>query len=233
MFSSVLQMLQTNNNVSELKEQEGQERKSTLADSSATSYGRSNFSVKEVAETIPKFDPINDSSISDEQFVGRVESTNEEGNISITKYRRRTKALSGYYRILIKESSRKYTVFITTEGLYEFKHMPFGLKMSWHSFKVSSSKLKTVCNQRRDQLYELLIAGTSYYGGLDHFVFGVGVALGCERGREGRRLDDTERTNGQIDGRTLSGLGGAAKLESARHHGCVSEMRKEGGDDST
>ncbi|CAD6995211.1 unnamed protein product [Ceratitis capitata] len=77
MFSSVLQMLQTNNNVSELNERGGQERISTPADSSPTIYGRSNYSVKEIAETIPDFDPTNDSSISVEQFVDRVSSAIE------------------------------------------------------------------------------------------------------------------------------------------------------------
>lgn len=35
---------------------------------------------------------------------------------------------SGYYQILIEESCRKYTAFVTPDGLYEFKRMPFGLK---------------------------------------------------------------------------------------------------------
>ncbi|CAD7001037.1 unnamed protein product, partial [Ceratitis capitata] len=41
----------------ELNERGGQERISTPADSSPTTYGRSNYSVKEIPETIPDFDP--------------------------------------------------------------------------------------------------------------------------------------------------------------------------------
>jgi len=35
---------------------------------------------------------------------------------------------SGYYEIVVSPESRKFTAFITTDGLYEFKRMPFGLK---------------------------------------------------------------------------------------------------------
>ncbi|BFF91641.1 uncharacterized protein DMAD_09873 [Drosophila madeirensis] len=35
---------------------------------------------------------------------------------------------SGYYQIEVAPESRKYTAFITTDGLYEFKRLPFGLK---------------------------------------------------------------------------------------------------------
>jgi len=35
---------------------------------------------------------------------------------------------SGYYQIEVAPESRKYTAFITTDGLFEFKRMPFGLK---------------------------------------------------------------------------------------------------------
>ncbi|XP_020712657.1 uncharacterized protein LOC105664524 [Ceratitis capitata] len=91
MFSSVLQMLQTNNNVSELNERGGQERISTPADSSPTIHGRSNYSVKEIAETIPDFDPTNDSSISVEQFVDRIKRTRKylSNSIPATYYAKR------------------------------------------------------------------------------------------------------------------------------------------------
>jgi len=35
---------------------------------------------------------------------------------------------SGYYQIEIAPKSQKFTAFITTDGLYEFKRLPFGLK---------------------------------------------------------------------------------------------------------
>uniref|UniRef100_A0A034WRX5 RNA-directed DNA polymerase n=1 Tax=Bactrocera dorsalis TaxID=27457 RepID=A0A034WRX5_BACDO len=35
---------------------------------------------------------------------------------------------SGYYQVPIEEGCRKYTAFITTKGLFEFKRMPFGLR---------------------------------------------------------------------------------------------------------
>ncbi|XP_041451951.1 uncharacterized protein LOC121405348 [Drosophila obscura] len=35
---------------------------------------------------------------------------------------------SGYYQIEVAPESRKFTAFITTDGLYEFKRLPFGLK---------------------------------------------------------------------------------------------------------
>lgn len=35
---------------------------------------------------------------------------------------------NGYYQIPISEDSRKYTAFVTPDGMYEFKRMPFGLK---------------------------------------------------------------------------------------------------------
>lgn len=34
----------------------------------------------------------------------------------------------GYFQIWITSESRKFITFITTDGLYEFKLLPFGLK---------------------------------------------------------------------------------------------------------
>ncbi|XP_017464835.1 PREDICTED: uncharacterized protein LOC108358171 [Rhagoletis zephyria] len=74
MFSSVLQMLQANNNVGDTDTRGERERLSSLATSATTISGRSSYSVKEIAEAIPEFDPTNESSISVEQFVERVNS---------------------------------------------------------------------------------------------------------------------------------------------------------------
>ncbi|XP_017460837.1 PREDICTED: uncharacterized protein LOC108354156 [Rhagoletis zephyria] len=74
MFSSVLQMLQANNNVGDTNTRGERERLSSPATSATTISGRSSYSVKEIAETIPEFDPTNESSISVEQFVERVNS---------------------------------------------------------------------------------------------------------------------------------------------------------------
>lgn len=35
---------------------------------------------------------------------------------------------SGFHQVRVSESSRKYTAFVTSEGQYEYKYMPFGLK---------------------------------------------------------------------------------------------------------
>lgn len=49
---------------------------------------------------------------------------------------------SGYYQIPIEPLSRKYTAFVTTDGIYEFKRMPFGLKNSPIEFQRLMAKLK-------------------------------------------------------------------------------------------
>ena len=49
---------------------------------------------------------------------------------------------SGYYQITVAPGSQKYTAFITPDGLYEFKRMPFGLKNSPNVFHRLMLKIK-------------------------------------------------------------------------------------------
>lgn len=52
----------------------------------------------------------------------------------------------GYYQIPIEPQSRKFTAFITTEGLFEFKRMPFGLKNAPAVFQRLMARLKENTN---------------------------------------------------------------------------------------
>lgn len=48
---------------------------------------------------------------------------------------------SGYYQILMSESSKKYTAFATHHGLYEFNRMPFGLTNAPRCFQRFMNKV--------------------------------------------------------------------------------------------
>ncbi|XP_067635211.1 uncharacterized protein [Eurosta solidaginis] len=74
MFSSLMHQLQSNQNVTATTTRSDQERATSSAGNFITTTGRSGYSVKEIAETIPEFDPTNESSVSVEQFVERVNS---------------------------------------------------------------------------------------------------------------------------------------------------------------
>ena len=70
---------------------------------------------------------------------------------------------SGYYQIPIAPDSRKYTAFVTTDGIYEFKPMPFGLK---NAPIASLTKVKdlTKINDMVHYMNDILIeANTSDY----------------------------------------------------------------------
>ena len=43
--------------------------------------------------------------------------------------------MSGFHQIPLKESSKKYTDFSSTDGHYQFKRLPFGLNISPNSFQ--------------------------------------------------------------------------------------------------
>ena len=49
---------------------------------------------------------------------------------------------SGYYQIPIENDSQKFTAFVTTEGIYEFKRIPFGLKNAPIVFQRLMAKIK-------------------------------------------------------------------------------------------
>ncbi len=44
-----------------------------------------------------------------------------------SKYFTKIYLSKGYWQIMVKQSCRHLTAFITSEGLYQFKKMPFGL----------------------------------------------------------------------------------------------------------
>ncbi|XP_043062900.1 uncharacterized protein LOC122319558 [Drosophila yakuba] len=49
---------------------------------------------------------------------------------------------SGYYQIEMEPESRKFTAFITTDGLFEFKRLPFGLKNAPAAFNRLMAELQ-------------------------------------------------------------------------------------------
>ncbi|XP_049308554.1 uncharacterized protein LOC125777493 [Bactrocera dorsalis] len=96
MFTSVLQLMQsnsnttTNDNVSNLNSFAEQAR----LESPSTRATKINYSVKEIAETIPDFDPTSESSITVEQFVDRV-----NGAMSAYKWEEKCLLLAVYSRL--------------------------------------------------------------------------------------------------------------------------------------
>ncbi|XP_036325107.1 uncharacterized protein K02A2.6-like [Rhagoletis pomonella] len=96
MFSSVLQLMQSNINtpISVNASISNSHAEQTRLESPSTSANKSNYSVKEIAETIPDFDPTNDSSITVEQFVDRV-----NGAISAYKWEEKCLLLTVYSRL--------------------------------------------------------------------------------------------------------------------------------------
>ncbi|XP_062121981.1 uncharacterized protein LOC133835860 [Drosophila sulfurigaster albostrigata] len=61
---------------------------------------------------------------------------------------------TGYYQVEIAPSSRKYTAFITTDGLYEFKRLPFGLKNAPAVFNRLMAELQKRV-QKDDIIYNM------------------------------------------------------------------------------
>lgn len=66
---------------------------------------------------------------------------------------------SGFYQIPIAPDCRKYTAFVTTDGIYEFKRMPFGLKNTSMVFQrlMAKVKEKTVPDDMMHYIYDILI----------------------------------------------------------------------------
>ncbi|XP_018784248.1 PREDICTED: uncharacterized protein LOC108966005 [Bactrocera latifrons] len=71
---------------------------------------------------------------------------------------------SGYYQIEIEPESRKYTSFVTTGGLYEFKRMPFGLKNAPLVFQRLMSKIqeKVTKDNMIHYMDDILICSNTY-----------------------------------------------------------------------
>ncbi|XP_041451297.1 uncharacterized protein LOC121404945 [Drosophila obscura] len=71
---------------------------------------------------------------------------------------------SGYYQIEVAPESRKFTAFITTDGLYEFKRLPFGLKTAPAVFNRLMAELQKRV-QKGDMIHymdDILIASQTF-----------------------------------------------------------------------
>nr|XP_041633350.1 uncharacterized protein LOC121503198 [Drosophila kikkawai] len=71
---------------------------------------------------------------------------------------------SGYYQIEMEPESRKFTAFITTDGMYEFKRLPFGLKNAPVVFNRLMAELQRRV-QKGDMMHymdDILIGSTTF-----------------------------------------------------------------------
>ncbi|BFF93291.1 uncharacterized protein DMAD_11168 [Drosophila madeirensis] len=93
---------------------------------------------------------------------------------------------SGYYQIEVAPESRMYTAFITTDGLYEFKRLPFGLKTAPAVFNRLMAELQKRV-QKGDMIHymdDILIGSQTFdemYEKLQRILFIVNKVLPNDR----------------------------------------------------
>lgn len=75
---------------------------------------------------------------------------------------------SGYYQVPMDENSKRFTAFVTPDGLYEFERMPFGLSNAPSVFqRTINSMLRGKQNLALAYMDDLLVTSQSIEEGLD------------------------------------------------------------------
>ncbi|XP_073942510.1 cactin, spliceosome C complex subunit [Choristoneura fumiferana] len=108
------------------------------------------------------FRALNRKTIKDHYPMPRIED--QLDMLNGNKYYSSLDLASGYYQIPIRKDCRPYTAFITPDGLYQFKKMPFGLANSPAVFQRTINKVlgNSRFNSTLAYMDDILIPGKDF-----------------------------------------------------------------------
>lgn len=109
---------------------------------------------------------LNRKTMKDKYPMPRIED--QLDRLGGNKYFTSLDLFSGYYQVPMSENSKRFTAFVTPDGLYEFERMPFGLANAPSVFqRTINTMLKGRQNLALAYMDDLLVMSKTFEEGLD------------------------------------------------------------------